>query len=91
MDYTALVYIKMRDKRYANNERLYMEIDFSDADNDVDEYVNRVKAEYPEPKYRVELIETYREVVNIITGETVLERYDTPYSGSVGSESYWSN
>ena len=57
MDYTVLVY--KQDKRYANNERLHMEIDFSDADNDIGEYMNNVMAEYPEPKYRVELIEIY--------------------------------
>jgi hypothetical protein len=89
MDYTVLVY--KQDKRYANNERLHMEIDLSDADNDIGEYMNNVMAEYPEPKYRAELIETYREVVNMMTGEKVMERYDTPRSCSVNSESYWSN
>ena len=32
-----------------------------------------------------------REVVNLMTGQTVQERADTPWSCSVGSESYWSS
>lgn len=32
-----------------------------------------------------------REVVNLMTGKTVLERADIPYSCSVASEAYWSN
>ena len=32
-----------------------------------------------------------REVVNLITGKTVMERADTPWSCSVASETYWSN
>ena len=31
-----------------------------------------------------------REVVNLMTGQTVQERADTPWSCSVASESYWS-
>lgn len=32
-----------------------------------------------------------REVTNLMTGEKVLERADTPWHCSVASESYWSN
>ena len=32
-----------------------------------------------------------REVVNLMTGKTVLERADTPWGCSVASESYWSS
>jgi hypothetical protein len=32
-----------------------------------------------------------REVTNLLTGETVQERADTPWSCSVASESYWSS
>jgi hypothetical protein len=32
-----------------------------------------------------------REVTNLMTGEKVLERADTPWSCSVASESYWSS
>ena len=32
-----------------------------------------------------------REVTNLMTGEKVLERADTPWHCSVSSESYWSN
>lgn len=40
-------------------------------------------------RYRFELRETYRTVRNAMTGEQVLERYDTPWSCSVASETYW--
>ena len=32
-----------------------------------------------------------REVQNLMTGKTVMERADTPWSCSVASESYWSS
>ena len=46
---------------------------------------------YPEPKFVLEFVKTYREVTNMMTGKTIFERFDTPYACSVSNESYWSN
>ncbi len=40
------------------------------------------------PTYRAQV--PMREVTNLMTGETVQEPADLPWSCSVGSESYWS-
>ena len=45
---------------------------------------------YPSPKYRMELHETFVERVNVMTGDKFQERYDTPYTCSPRSETYWS-
>lgn len=42
-------------------------------------------------KLTYEVHETYREVRNIMSGKIVREHYLTPYSCSVGSETYWSS
>ena len=42
-------------------------------------------------KLSYELHDTYREVTNIMSGKVVKEHYLTPYSCSVGSETYWSS
>ena len=45
---------------------------------------------YPAPKYRIELHETMVTKKNIMNGKNFEERYDTPYSCSPSSETYWS-
>lgn len=42
-------------------------------------------------KFSYEIHETYRMVRNIMSGVMVKEHYKTPFSCSVGSESYFSN
>ena len=39
----------------------------------------------------VEVHKTYVDVRNAMTGKIVEERYDTPFSCSVASETYWCN
>jgi hypothetical protein len=62
---------------------------------DMDAYLAGKK--YPRSDYEVMDEATYkaqvpmREVTNLMTGATVLERADTPWHCSVGSESYWSS
>jgi hypothetical protein len=46
---------------------------------------------YPQPKYRMELHETYVTRRNMMTGAEFQERYDTPYYCSPSSETYWSS
>ena len=45
---------------------------------------------YPPSKYRIELIKTYVLRENKMTGKQFRERYDTPYTCSPSSETYWS-
>lgn len=45
----------------------------------------------PSQGYRVEFHPTWIDARNAITGETFKERYDTPWSCSARSESYWCN
>jgi hypothetical protein len=44
---------------------------------------------YPSPKYRIELHDTMVTKRNLGTGEDYEERYDTPYSCSPSTETYW--
>lgn len=44
-----------------------------------------------DPKLSYRVFETYRLVRNIMSGEMVKEHYKTPYSCSVGSETYFSS
>ena len=46
---------------------------------------------YPEGKYEIEVVHTYVTKKNLMTGVEYLERFDTPYSCSPSSESFWSN
>jgi hypothetical protein len=41
--------------------------------------------------YRISIHETLVTRTNLMTGLEFQERYDTPYSCSAASESYWSN
>lgn len=41
--------------------------------------------------YIVEVFETYKTEVNMMSGKEYRERYDTPYFCSPSSETYWSN
>ena len=46
---------------------------------------------YPPGKYRIELIKTWVERRNAMTGQLFRERYDTPWICSPSSEAYWSS
>lgn len=52
-------------------------------------YPNAVIMDHEEFKRHKEN-EPYREVINIMTKEKVMERVSTPHYLSVGSETYWS-
>ena len=89
--YTVEIYKK--DGRVKGGYKLFKKID--------SDYTNKAELEFmmktqwagtsPRGKYRWTIHETYRDVVNIMSGKVVRERYDLPYSCSVGSESYWCN
>lgn len=90
MKFTLEIY-KM-DRRTKEGQRLVGKYDYDRADKAAME--REIAALYPTYKkvdgYIFNIVETYREVTNLITGTTILERYDTPFACSVGSESYWS-
>jgi hypothetical protein len=91
MKFTLNIYKK--DGRTKAGERFVAGYDYDRADRAAME--REVKELYPlyTPKdgYRFEIRETYVKRKNIMTGQEVEERYDTPYACSVSSEAYWSN
>jgi hypothetical protein len=90
MKFTLEIY-KM-DRRVKEGQRLVGKYDYDRADKAAME--REIAALFPTYRkrdgYIFNVVETYREVTNMITGKTILERYDTPFACSVGSESYWS-
>jgi hypothetical protein len=87
-DYTVVVY--KTDKRIKSGERVVYRQDHTKINKQHLEHLYRTTW-FAKDGYRFEIHETYREVKNIMTGSTVRERYDTPYSCSVASETYWSS
>jgi len=89
MKFTLEIY-KM-DRRTKEGQRLVGKYDYDRADKAAME--REIAALFPTYRkrdgYIFNVVETYREVTNMITGKTLLERYDTPYACSVGSEAYW--
>ena len=85
-EYTLEVY--KADKRKKEGRRLIevMDVIAKSVDDAEDIAVLKYGAD---DKLIVEVHKTYREVRNAMNGEIVEERYDTPYSCSVASESYW--
>ena len=90
MKFTLEIY-KM-DRRTKEGQRLVGKYDYDRADKAAME--REIAALFPTYRkrdgYIFNVVETYREVTNMMTGKTLLERYDTPFACSVGSESYWS-
>jgi hypothetical protein len=90
MKFTLEIY-KM-DRRTKEGQRLVGKYDYDRPDRAAME--REIAALYPTYRksdgYIFNVVETYREVTNMMTGKTILERYDTPFACSVGSESYWS-
>ena len=84
MDYTVEIY--KLDKRVKNGKKLVSKTDYTNTD------LNTVEVANPQgPRYVVMIHETYVTRRNLMTGNNVKERYDTPWCSSVASESYWSN
>jgi len=90
MKFTLEIY-KM-DRRVKEGQRLVGKYDYDRADKAAME--REIAELFPTYRkrdgYIFNVVETYREVTNMMTGKTILERYDTPFACSVGSESYWS-
>lgn len=90
MDYTLEVYVA--DRRTKKGERLQGKYDYQGVDPKwmKEELQELTVGLYPAPKYRLVLQETYVTRKNLMSGAEYQERYDTPYSCSPSSESYWS-
>jgi len=90
MKFTLEIY-KM-DRRVKEGQRLVGKYDYDRPDKAAME--REIAELFPTYRkrdgYIFNVVETYREVTNMITGKTTFERYDTPYACSVGSEAYWS-
>ena len=91
MKFTLEIY-KM-DRRTKEGQRLVGKYDYDRADRAAME--REIAALFPTYRkrdgYIFNVVETYREVTNMMTGKTILERYDTPFACSVGSDNYWSS
>jgi hypothetical protein len=81
------------DRRVKEGQRLVGKYDYDRADKAAME--REIAALFPTYRksdgYIFNVVETYREVTNMMTGKTILERYDTPYACSVASDAYWQN
>ena len=81
--YTVEVY--KLDKRVKDGKKLVAKMDYYCEDLAV------IENDWPRgPRYIVMIHETYVERRNFMTGEVYKERYDTPYTCSPSSETYWS-
>ena len=89
MKFTLEIY-KM-DRRTKEGQRLVGKYDYDRADKAAME--REIAALFPTYRkrdgYIFNVVETYREVTNMMTGKTILERYDTPFACSVASDNYW--
>lgn len=84
--YTVEVYKK--DRRVKAGERLVKKCDHSTADRTALEHVYK-HTYLPSEGYRFEIHETFVTRRNALTGAEFQERYDTPYTCSPRSETYW--
>jgi hypothetical protein len=84
MDYTVEVY--KLDKRVKGGMVLVDKKDYTGV-----KFLAQVEAMHPRrPRYIIQIHETYVTRRNAMTGVEFQERYDTPWSCSPASETYWS-
>jgi len=84
--YTVIVW--RYDRRTKTGEREVLRKDY-DTDN-LSMLEHTVKHTWEPSKFRWEIHKTLVERVNIMTGESYTERFDTPRCCSPSSETYWS-
>jgi hypothetical protein len=86
IDYTVEVF--KIDGRCKKGEKMVLKIDYEGVEKDgVERYC---KKNYPSPKFRYQIFETWVTKRNLMSGEEFKERYDTPYYCSPSSETFWS-
>ena len=86
VEYTLEVY--KADKRTKEGKRLVVKEDFAPSTKD---YITTVADKKRKLGFIVNIFETYVTRKNAMTGQEFQERYDTPWSCSAASESYFSN
>ena len=89
-DWTLEVYVQ--DRRVKAGQRLQGKYDYTNVDlkwmqEEMRDLQTRL---YPQPKYRIELHETWVTRQNLLGGKEYQERYDTPRCCSPSTEAYWS-
>ena len=84
--YTVIVFRK--DKRTKTGEREVLRKDY-DTDN-LSMLEHTVKHTWEPSKFRYEIHKTFVERVNMMSGKSYTERFDTPRYCSPSSEAYWS-
>ena len=84
-EYTLEIY--KQDKRTKEGKRLIAKQDFASSTKD---YISAVVEGKRKLGLIVEVYETYVTRKNLVGGRDFQERYDTPYSCSPASETYWS-
>ena len=77
------------DGRTKTGVRLVKKVDHTDETRENLEHLYKTTY-FKKDGFEINIVETWIETMNAMTGKTVRERYDTPYYLSVGSESYWS-
>ena len=88
IEYSIEIY--KSDKRMKAGKKLVDVIEIEAVNiNDADE-IAKEKMKGRGAKFSYELHKTYNDVRNIMSGKIVKEHYKTPYSCSVGSETYFS-
>ena len=89
-DYT--IRVNKLDRRRKSGDVVVEIINYTSVTEDymLDKLTELRNTQYPEPKYTLEMFETYVTRVNLISGREYRERWDTPISCSPASETYWS-
>ena len=88
-DWTMLIY--RFDKRYKEGRVLHKTYDYKmKHEGWMHEEIRDLGPLYPAHKFHIEVRETYVTRKNLMTGEEFQERFDTPWTCSPASESYWS-
>lgn len=83
MDYTVEMY--KLDRRMKDGMKLVYKTDYTEVT------LEQMERMYPvRPRYVRFIKETYVTKRNLMTGVEYKERYDTPFSCSPSSETYWS-
>ena len=89
-DYT--IRVNKLDRRRKSGDVVVETINYTSVTEDymLDKLTEMRNTQYPEPKYTLEMFETYVTRVNLQSGKEYQERWDTPISCSPASETYWS-
>jgi hypothetical protein len=86
VEYTLEIY--KADRRNKNGKRFVAKEDYAASPRT---YINIIAEKKRELGFIVYIFETYVLRENVMTGKEFQERYDTPWSCSPSTETYWSS